>query len=689
MPEGPGDPAWGDPNVSCDTTSDCAPNEACVDNICQMARCTDGPYESQAPLAAEHYFYSDRELITVDRDSNQAAYWVDGYLPTGSTMTYPSGGGSWNLGTHTLVDVAGGNVLGKRPELFVVAVSGQSKVVVKKQSGTKDINLSFVPVAVATGDVDADGIDEIIAISAGGKVAMCDADIDDCKEFSFSGNVEGQDVGAGDIDGDGFAEPVFLVKADGNTEILAWNVDWELTQQEEIVGAGINTQYMALDVGDVDGDGTAEVFALEDGGWAGFAKDHVHVYRMGDPTTRLSSKDVDADSRDITVDDLNMDQKEELVVLRDTRTIEVYDGTPDNLGAIYTADLSVTNSPGRIAAADFDGNSPSARRTSAEPELVPGQVVPTIVLHWPPYSKTYSDGIPYLFVGDTELASEQFTDSVGVRAGISLGVGAEVPGGIFGAEITARMSQEVRKTQTQQVDKNVGTRFVILPDPELHGYEYSVVVLTTTCFHAYRYVLEDPDNMLGTNGDGSEFALVMPVGGAATVWSSNRYNSMAEAVGGLPIITQHVKLGDPSAYPTFPAKPDGTPLYPDDLLFKDTPTFLASDVAKVGWWLSASERETNEVAMYTDLSVSSNVKVAGVKFGSELGVNFGNSYGITVGKEAVFGGAVPAIPDDPDTPEDEYATHAFSFAPLVYREKYEDRDGNEASYYVLSFMAGQ
>jgi hypothetical protein len=120
-----------------------------------------------------------------------------------------------------------------------------------------------------------------------------------------------------------------------------------------------------------------------------------------------------------------------------------------------------------------------------------------------------------------------------------------------------------------------------------------------------------------------------------------------------------------------------------------TPSFLVSDVGRTGWWLSASETETNAVHMDTALSVSSSIKVAGVKFGGEIGVNWGSGVALTVGHEALFGGMVPAILDDPETPEDEYQAHTFTYRPFVYNQRYTDADGQEAGYYVLNFATGK
>ena len=77
-----------------------------------------------------------------------------------------------------------------------------------------------------------------------------------------------------------------------------------------------------------------------------------------------------------------------------------------------------------------------------------------------------------------------------------------------------------------------------------------------------------------------------------------------------------------------------------------------------------------------------------VRFGAEVAAGLGQSHAISVGSEVIFGGSVPPIPDDPATPEDEYKARAFSFVPAVYRETYQDADGTDSHYYVLTFATG-
>ena len=522
-PPGPGDPAWGNDDVSCEEPSDCSVNEQCIDNICQMPRCTDGPYLSNAPLGPEHYFFNDLEVVVADSNLYEGSYWVDTYLPSASTLTYPSGG-SWRMGADQITDVAGGNLVGSRPERFAVTHSGRQTVTINGATPIV-LPLSFVPVAVGAGDIDHDSIDEIVVIGPNAQFAICHADETRCDGYTLGGGLTGHDVAAADIDGDGYAEPVLMVRKDGKTELLAFNENHEESEEEQIVGLSIDTIYKAMDAGDTNGDGRAEIYALEDGGFAGFAKDHVHIWEIGN-TTRIGNKEVDADSKDIALADTDMSKKDKLMVLRDTKTVEVYESTgPGQLSAIFTSELTASTSPQRLAAADTDGDTPSARRISNEPEIIASQPVPTMVLNFPPYSRSFSDGEPSLFVGSGENTSEEFTDTVGLNASITIGYGAEFPGGLFGADVSASLSTYVSKSRRLAQRKSIGMRFSIEPNPDLHGEDYSVVVLSSACYHSYKYVLNDPEGVVG--GDGGEFILLVPVGGQSTVWSSQRYNALA------------------------------------------------------------------------------------------------------------------------------------------------------------------
>ncbi|MBT8494961.1 MAG: hypothetical protein KJO07_18070, partial [Deltaproteobacteria bacterium] len=228
----------------------------------------------------------------------------------------------------------------------------------------------------------------------------------------------------------------------------------------------------------------------------------------------------------------------------------------------------------------------------------------------------------------------------------------------------------------------------ISPDVDAHGNDFSVVMVSSGCFHAYRYEIDDPVGALDEELGGSTMGMMVPVGGQVTVWSSKRYNALAKHLGNLPVIETPVRIGDPSSYPASPMTTTLGAVQADDAVFPRTPDLKVSDVGIVGYWLAVGEYEVNERSQSIDLSGYGNVGVGPVSLNFDVGLNQGRSHSVNIGTEAIFGGGVPPIPDDPNTPEDEHAANSFSYSPSVHKEYYTDANGNEAGYYVLTFTVG-
>jgi len=213
--DGPGSEPWGRADVSCSTENDCLSNEGCYDGVCQMKRCTNGPYASIPPLGRTHMFFNDREISVLDTTSYQNQFWVDGYSDDGS-VAYDH---STSTGSTVPTDIAAGNILGTRPEVNVVAFSGSSQVQIP---GGSSIDVGFAPVAIAAGDTDGDGVDEVMAVSATANVAVCTA-AGYCNTWDFGGGWTGKDIASGDVDGDGAQEAVVLINGSGYDFLIAIN----------------------------------------------------------------------------------------------------------------------------------------------------------------------------------------------------------------------------------------------------------------------------------------------------------------------------------------------------------------------------------------------------------------------------------------------------------------------------------
>jgi hypothetical protein len=738
---GPGYAAWGSDDLQCETSRDCLPSEECTNGACIIRRCASGPYNSIAPLGPSHYFLHDRELLlATDR--------VRAFEPTGASeirrdATSPerrSGDGDellfpWRV-INKLLDIAGGNVIGDRPERGLAVVEGEKKLFVQ---GRDPLTLPFAPIAIAAGDVDHDGLDEVVGLGKGGRVVLCEVDEEFCEEkkiITSLGEIEALDVAVGDIDADNYDEPVFLYREGDMTKMVAWNPDFREHHQDEFIPIPNERAYFAVAVGDVDGDNHAEVLALGDGkladAWIEWqvpalsrngvdvVPDRIDLIRVApryEPVTDgtrlglLTAQDergnesraqrlphvntttgshifgnvtVDASALDIAVSDLDMDRAAEVILLRENGIYDIYRATGvGRLAATADFGVQIPEMAGahKISVADVDGDSAKARLIDPVPELVAGNMIPIMQVHWPPYSRTYSATTPYVYVGHTHGTGHHRLDSVGLYAQTEVGLKADAEG--FGIGVSEGIRDEIRTYHRVSYDQFVGSREVITPEVELHGHDYSVVLLANSCYHVYRYRLWDPKRKLGERV-GEEMVIALPVEGYITSWSSKRYNAFAKLVGDLPIVGDTFEIGNLDAYPNTPMEPDGTPILPSQEVFDHTPRFLASDAARNGWWLSSKEYDVRETQRHLRIETGASLSVPFVKWLGARGVDSAIGLGASMSQEVVFGGAIPPIGDDPKTPEDEFRTHNYSFTPLVYR-KYYGKD----SYFVLSYMVGQ
>ncbi|HJN75011.1 MAG TPA: hypothetical protein QGF58_13875 [Myxococcota bacterium] len=193
-------------------------------------------------------------------------------------------------------------------------------------------------------------------------------------------------------------------------------------------------------------------------------------------------------------------------------------------------------------------------------------------------------------------------------------------------------------------------------------------MLSWGCFHTYTYRVHDPDGLL-EGSDGEPVLLAVPVDGGTALWSTPRYNALADIVGG-PKVEIPYEVGRVDSYPRTPEAIDASPLDEADLLFTDTTWYEASDIGTVEWFATVGEAQTNETVVGYSKSTDAAVLVGTgyVGIGYDKGASKG--YALSVGEEATFFGGVPPILNDSETPADEYADHHFRVSPLTYLDSW-------------------
>ncbi|MEZ4236572.1 MAG: hypothetical protein R3F59_10530 [Myxococcota bacterium] len=673
---------WEGSDLSCDKAKDCLAGETCVEGVCQIDRCNAAEitHDSVAPMGQGLNFLQDAELGVADRTAYDGAYWVDAYQPHGGDAY------DWSVeaGASRIVDIAGGH-FDESEAAYAAALQGDTAVTIL---GTgQRLSTGFVPAAIDAGDVDGDGLDEIVAVAASDDIAICHADTGQCDRWVSEGSTM-VDVAVGDIDGDTFEEPILLIDIDGARYLYAFQPNAEVTGEDLDYFSHVGGDEMArVTAGDLDGDWKSEVVLLENPWCGDFCDDNLYSYdAMPDGTFayRMNS-DIENQTTvvDIAAGDVDNDDVTEVVTLGGSASVTLQEPAANRWNERYHDTLTVSGNPDRIAMGDHDHDAPRARLIDG-PERQEGRVVPMMVLTLPPYHRQYSSGVASVGFGDNESQEESRSDTVSLSLSADVGVDAEFFG-LFGTSFSAKVDNTVSHTLATSRSMIIGSRYNLAADPDTFGPNYGAVVVGWGCFDAYLYEVDDPANKLGGNGE--KMVVTVPIGGGEAMYNSARYNAMAKTMG-LPTVDIPYTVGDPSSYPREAVTLQGDPITEDDLLFPEAKKYTVSDVGQVGWWNMAGETVTNTDTTSFGMGGSAGIKAFGVKVGVSATETWGSSYGLSVGSAALFWGSLPPLPDDLDTPEDEYAKNRFSVTPYLYQQFWEDEDGNEAKYWVTTYQVG-
>jgi hypothetical protein len=670
----PGVPQWGESNITCTSNDDCREDELCSQRICQVRQCNRGPYTSTPPLAPDSGIYFDHDLAVADQAQDAIALLPADRAGVGArTLLEPNAG--------PIVDLAGGNLIEGPAQELVIAHKGSTVVSIASSQRINQLDVGLVPVAVAAANLDRVGLDEVIALGAT-SVAICQVEAASCTRRELEAQSRAKDVATGDIDGDGVPEIVVLFESN---HIVALHLGGTGTAEGERTVIQVGYTPDRISVGDLDNDGQAEVVAIHKAERDN--QGHVHIHNLNpERPIDVATWDVDR-PRDVSVGDLDHNGTLEVFVLRDGGKLTILSMGRGSASHPVVADTRLQTSSGidLIAAVDMDGDSTYVKLISG-PEIVQSRPIPTVVAFFPPYWRELSDTPANVYVGDSELSTEGFEDTIGFRIGVQLGVEPSFFD-IVSASLTGELARRVGRAYTKMTTKFVGDRVWTQAAPEQFGPAYGTVMLVYNCYHQYTYQMADP--LAEVEGaDGKKFILLVPIDVNSALLSTMRWNSLARALGDLPTFEAPHRIGDPTTYPTEMVTLAGKPIPEVDKVVPKPPSYTVSEVGFIGFWLALWETSGRRDLKEIEVDLRASVTVAGYKVGGSLGAALGKSHTIELGTEAVFGGFAPTLPDDPATPEDEYQLFQYSFSPIVYLDRYVNSEGVETPYYVYHYMVG-
>jgi len=683
IPEQPEE--WSAEDLNCEEDADCMDHESCLDGVCQIDRCTAANYESLAPLGDSYLFYADLELAITDTQAWSDEYWVDRYSPSGEEVDYD---GSINVGAAPPLDVAGGDLLGNDEETYAVVFEGVGELFSLDPAGMNSVPLPLLPRAIAAGDIDSDSVDEVI-VAGSNRFAVCDLALGYCQPFDLDSDVEIIDLAIGDIDGDVLREVIFLLETSTGLALLGVNFDSNQTRQEEDWLVGIEDDTHRIAAGDLDGDGRAEIVTIQEGGWWNQNDDELDLYRLvdnGDSQAIERAFHQEAGYNrllDIDIGDVNADDEVEIILLDEHQKVYIARLDGDSIEMEWTSEFTITGTPGRIATADHDANSPRAVLQSG-PEVVPGASVPVVAMLLPPYSHEHSAGFSSAAYGSATTTSENFTDTVSMNVGMDVGTSTSFFG-LFDTKYSSKVSYRASMTLGEGTTMRTGSRNSIRSQPEDFGFHYGAVVVSWGCFHAYTYEVQDSSNLV-PGSEGETVVLTIPVDKGTAMMSTDRYNALALAVGDLPVIDVPYEIGDPFDYPTEPETIYGDELESDSMVFPNLEWHEVSDIGYVGWANSVGTSVSNSTSHGISMGSSVGITVAGINVGLNSSSGWGSGYSLRLGENASFSGGIPPFRDDPDTDADEYVENFFRVAPIVYMQDYTDSNGETSAFYVQTYV---
>ena len=615
------------------------------------------------PLGAVLSLFEDREIVIYD---GQDAAFLDTYQP--------SGGYSGSEATAADALAIEAARLEPGAAQFAAVLTERALEVFSFAEGDVYDSISLTEDAAGlTRAITANGVDVLFVVSETGRFSRWDWSSGAAEGSSFSfelGEVTIFDLTSADIHGDGSDELMMLYETPAGKRLLVVQVD---DPPMSAVAYVIDDSVRLCEAGDLTGDTQVDIICAHDGYF--FGPDNVSLYRF-DSEERLTRTFGPVDTPGGNITDLEIGNtgsgENRLYLLDDDGVVSEYSLTEDGVERLFNFSASTTESPDFFALVDTDSDSAFMSLASG-PFPSQTSVTPMLAVVVPPAWSGSSDYWAMAGVREEEFVETRVETSVGLSASVSIGYKGEIPK-LFSAGIKTTLDRTLRRTVKDYNRIRQGVSFRVTADAEhpTHG----AVMLSWSCYDSYTYTIKDGGGHLdGPNSQ--EVSVNVPRHIGRVLWDLDRYNDNASELGVQPIAPDVVQ-GDPASYPSSMLDVYGDPVTESQLLIPNPFVLAVSDSVRTEGFYENGVQNWNTENLSTGVSLNASASGAGFAADGTVGVDGSEAHTLRIGESTRFQFGTGAVPDDPDTPVDEYTRYTFQFSPFVYLQ-----DGPDARFFVL------
>jgi hypothetical protein len=529
------------------------------------------------------------------------------------------------------------------------------------------------------------GIARLYALDADSSGALSSkADADGLVLMTKSATFYSGGIAAGDVDADGLAEIVVCGNTSTGNVYTAVFDDSEASKPFGLIACATNDKAnnfntMACEVLDYDGDGVKDIL-----GWTRIFHQTTNLNADGSLKTLLSA----------FATSLYCDDMVAVGQFNDSRTtVDRYEDLAFVVGNLWDMGICTTNADG--VAAPYSGNLWDGGNQQFYPCLFPANVdedssyvsfegrellytdprVISFLSCYPYWEGIEMDGNSSYSWGENTSTSGEHT--VGMSVGVSFGASFSFLG--TGASVKASLETSLDYSTGRTHEQSISSGFTA-------GRE-DKVVWTAIPFDVYYYkVVRSPYLKAGET-----LTVSMPrapIMTATEVGYYNAHNGDGADIGAENLVTH--SMGVPSSYPSpdfVKARiADGTMvIYKDDANIHPgngkTATQVGVGVGNSFIDLSYSDAATTTIASDISITVETEASVGGVTIGASAGFHYGYSYSVENGTQTAFHGEIGDIPAGTSGAN----LKTFPYSLFVYKKPLVAGDPSSEEVLVLEY----